>query len=171
MPAPLVLAEGRGIAMAIEDNGYSGGRFKPVIVGTTLQDCWRSATVGADSPRRWGALAEPLDPQWYGGAPCLRQLPSGETLLSFQESADGSLERCRLAVCVGDGDARRFTNKTYPLPVSPKGNQAWNSLFVKDANTVTAISTATIDNTRGIWAIDGRVVRSATQPASTTADD
>ena len=156
MPSPLVLGPGR-VVVAIEDDGISGGRFKPVIVAATGADKGRSGVVGGDSPSRWGALAEPLDPSWYGGAPCLRRLTSGETLLSYQESADGSLARCRMAVCVGDRDARHFTHKTYPLPLGPRGNQAWNSLFVKDAQTVTAVMTATVDGVRGVWAVDGRI--------------
>jgi hypothetical protein len=159
MPAPLVLAHGRGIVVAIEDNGLSkSDRFKPAIVHTSLEDNWCSGPVGGDSPRRWSALAEPLPAHHYGGAPNLRQLPSGETLLSFQESADGTLAAARMVVCVGDERARTFTNKTYPLAeVGAQPAQLWNSLFVKNATTVTAVATATIDGTRGIWKIDGRV--------------
>ncbi|HPD29929.1 MAG TPA: hypothetical protein PLL20_08045 [Phycisphaerae bacterium] len=143
------------------DNGHSGERFKPVIPHTSLADDWRSGAVDGDSSRRRGAPAEPLEPQWYGGGPFLRQLPSGGTLLSYQESADGTVDRCRMAVCIGDENARNFTNKTYPIPLGPVRNQAWNSLFVKDARTATAVSTATINGVRGIWAIDGRVARQA----------
>lgn len=157
MPAPVVLAGARGVVAAIEDDGLSGGRFKPVIIAITPAKDGRSGVVGADSPNRWGALAEPLDPAWYGGAPCLRHLPSGETLLSYQESADGTLGRCRMAVCVGDRDGRHFTHKTYPLPLESRGNQVWNSLFVKDEHTVTAVLTATVGRVRGVWAVDGRV--------------
>jgi hypothetical protein len=167
MPAPLLLQGGRGIVVGIEDNGLAGERFKPVIVYTSLEDNWRSGAVRGDSLHRWSALTEPLEPAWYGGAPCLRQLPSGETLLSYQESEDGGLKRCRMAVCVGDRDARNFTNKTYPLPLGPEGNQAWNSLFIKNARTVVAIMTATVNGTRGVWAIDGRIERAAF-PTSTT---
>lgn len=145
--------------MVIEDSGTAGGRFKPVVLHTTLADNWRSGVVDGDSLRRWGALAEPLDPQWYGGGPFLRQLPTGETVLSYQESVDGTMDRCRIAVCIGNEDARSFTNKTYPIALGPKGNQAWNSLFVKDASTLTAISSATVQGVRGIWAIDGHVRR------------
>ena len=143
MPAPLLLANGK-VVVAIEDNGLSGPHFKPAIVDIATGE-------------RWSALTNPLDDQHYGGAPCLRQLPSGETLLSFQQSDDGTLRRCRMVVCIGDADARNFTSVTHPLPPPTRGNQAWNSLFVKNGNTVTAISTATIDNRRGIWSIDGRV--------------
>lgn len=169
MPAPLLLANGRGIVVAVEDNGYSGERFKPVILHTSLDDIWRSGVVDGPNRHRWGALARPAEPPWYGGAPCLRQLPSGETLLSYQESPSGTLDRCRMAVCVGDADCRNFTNKSYPLELGPKHNQAWNSLFVKNANTVTAIMTATVNDVRGVWAIDARVVRpvQTSQPTPT----
>jgi hypothetical protein len=155
MPAPLLLADNRSLAVAIEDNGVAGDRFKPTILSSP--DDWRSAPVGGDSPFRHPSLAEPLPPTWYGGAPFLARLPSGLTLLSYQESADGTLDHCRMAVCVGDADARNFANKSYPLPPPARGNQAWNSLFVKDADTVTAITTANVNNVRGVWAIDGRV--------------
>ena len=157
MPAPLVLAGGRGVVVAIEDDGLSGGRFKPVIIATAPAKNGHSGVIGGDSPNRWGALEEPLDPGWYAGAPCLRQLPSGATLLSYQESTDGTLRRCRMAVCIGDRDGRHFTHKTYPLPLGLRGNQVWNSLFVKDAHTVTAVLSATVGKVRGIWAVDGRV--------------
>jgi hypothetical protein len=159
MPAPLVLAGGRGVVVAIEDDGLTGGRFKPVVIAPPVDRDGRAAGVGGDSPGRRGALAVPLDPAWYGGAPCLRQLPSGETLLSYQESADGSLARCRMAVCVGDRDARHFTHKTYPLPPGLRGNQLWNSLFVNDARTVTAVSTTTVNGVRGIWAVAGHITQ------------
>ncbi len=157
MPVPVLLAGGGGIAVSIEDNGYAGERFKPVILHTSLADNWRSGPIGGESPHRWGALAEPLKAGWYGGAPCLRRLPSGKVLLSYQEGADGGMDRCRMAVCVGDADARNFGHKTYPLPLGPKGNQLWNSLFVKDARTVVAISTATVKGVRGLWAVEGTV--------------
>jgi hypothetical protein len=157
MPAPLALAGGHGILVAIEDNGLSSGSFKPAIVSTTADDNWSSGPVGGDSNKRWGALAMPLEPDWYGGAPFLAQLPSGETLLSYQESSDGSLRTCQMAVCVGDASGRRFGRKTYPLPSPAPPGQLWNSLFVKNADTVTAILGGTVNGVRGVWAIDGDV--------------
>ncbi|HEX8521341.1 MAG TPA: sialidase family protein [Tepidisphaeraceae bacterium] len=157
MPSPLVLAGGKGIAFAIEDDGVAGRRFKPSIIWTPLEENWKGGSVEGESPRRWSALAKPLDAKWYAGAPNLKQLPSGHTLLSFQESEDGTLRHARMAVCVGDHQAKNFQNKTYPLGVDQKGSQLWNSLFVKDEKTVTAIATATVEGTRGVWAIDAVV--------------
>jgi hypothetical protein len=169
MPAPLLLADDRGIAVAIEDEGYAGRRFKPVIVHTTLADNWHSSSVLADGPHRWGALTEPLDPAWYAGAPSLRRLPGGPTLLSFQESTDGSMKHCRMAVCVGDPDARNFSNKTYPFGLPAEGNQLWNSLFVKDAQTVTAVSNTTVNGVREIRSIDGRMIAAPTRSNAAAA--
>jgi hypothetical protein len=159
MPAPLVLAAARGIVVAVEDNGIDDA-FKPAIVFTSLKNNWRDSPVTGESPRRRSALAQPLPRTCYAGAPCLRQLPSGFTLLSFQESPDGTLEHCRMAVCIGDRDACGFTNKTYPFPPPTRGNQLWNALFVKDATTVTAITSATFDGVHGLWSIDGQVTPS-----------
>ena len=161
MPVPLVLEGGRGIAVAIEDNGLSG-TFKPVIVHSTLEDNWSAGFVDGESPRRWSALETPLAAAVYGGAPYLRQFPSGETVLSIQ-SGEGrargnTLDFSRMAVYVGDNEARNFAGRGFPFPVSDDASGLWNALFIKNAATVTAISGATIDGVRGLWAVDGRLV-------------
>lgn len=158
MPSPLVLAGGRGLAVAIEDDGLSG-RFKPAILFTTLGDNWRSGIVTGASPRRWGALESPLRASTYAGAPCLRQMPTGETLLSFQQTDDANFRRSRMVVCVGDAEARRFSRPSHPFPESPRGGQLWNSLFIKNAETVTAVAETAVNGVRGVWSVDGRVVR------------
>ena len=70
----------------------------------------------------------------------------------------------RMAVCVGTSDARRFGNKTYPLGHDAKTGQKWNSLFVKDASHITAISSATVNGQNGIWAIDGKILQFDNKP-------
>jgi hypothetical protein len=158
MPSPLVLANGRGIAVAIEDNGLDGS-FKPVIVFTSVEDNWRSGPVGGDSPQRWGALRTPLPSRVYAGAPSLRQFPCGRTLLSFQQSDKGTVhEDLRMMVCIGDASARDFGASTQPFPVEPGSGQYWNSLSVKNARTVVALSTTSIGGVWGLWSIEGRVV-------------
>jgi len=161
MPVPLVLAFDKGIAVAIEDNGLSDV-FKPVIIHTPLDDNWQSGFVDGESARRWSALDPPLTPAVYSGAPYLRQFPSGETVLSIQ-SGEGrprgnTLDFSRMAVYIGDSDARNFTNRSFPFKVPDDASGLWNSLFIKNAATVTAISHTTIDDVRGPWAIDGRLV-------------
>lgn len=160
MPAPLILLHNRGIVVAIEDNGLSGDRFKPAIIHMALSADWRMPVIDGVSPFRQSALALPLDPQTYAGAPYLVQLPSGPTLLSYQESFDGTLDHCRMAVCVGTEDAADFANKNYPLETDHNIPQAWNSLFVRDSNTVTALLTTSVKGVLGLWAIDGYLVPS-----------
>lgn len=155
MPVPVLLPEVKGIAMAIEDNGLRG-TFKPVIVASSWVDGgWKEAPVGGDSPKRWPALAERLPAQAYAGAPYLRLLRKGITVLSFQLAENGEMRDSRMVVALGDGRARNFGPLSRPFPDG--GRQLWNSLFVKDENTVVAVSEATLDGRRGIWSVEGRV--------------
>ena len=154
MPVPILLADGRTIAVAIEDDGLSGA-FKPVIV--TTSDEWRSGAVLGDGLRRWSALATPLPASTYAGAPYLCRLADGTTLLSYQESTAGPLEASRMAVCIGDRQARSFTARSLPFPDGQP--QLWNALFAKGPRTVTAITTATIGGRQGIWTVDGTVMQ------------
>lgn len=153
MPVPLNLQGGRGLVVAIEDNGLSG-RFKPTILYSTLFDSWHRAPVGSGSVQRWGAMRETLPAAVYAGAPYLRQMPSGHTILSFQTDAGGR-QAYQMAVCIGDAWARDFGSPSYPFDLPGDVSGLWNSLCVKDANTVTALSGTTINGIRGIWAIDG----------------
>ena len=80
-------------------------------------------------------------------------------LLSFQQSDTGTVHQdVRMVVCVGDADARGFGAATQPFPVETGSGQYWNSLFVKDARTVMALSTTSIGGVWGLWSIEGRVV-------------
>jgi hypothetical protein len=158
MPVPLLLADSGGIAVAIEDNGLTnGGMLQPAIVTSSRRENWRGRPVDAHSPRRWGAVLPPLPPDVYAGAPYLCQLPSGETLLSCQ-STEGH-KKPRMVVYIGDRHARNFANRSVPFDLPEELEGLWNSLFVKDASTVTALSSATINGVRGLWAVDGRVSR------------
>jgi uncharacterized protein (TIGR03437 family) len=145
MPVPLTLADGSGTVLAIEDNGLSG-TFKPAIVAPA-------------SGARWAALETALPAGVYAGAPYLRQFPSGETILSVQSGSGrnnpGTLDYSQMVVYLGDSTAHGFTNASVPFPVAPASNGLWNSLFIKNAVTVTAISGTTINGVAGIWAIDG----------------
>jgi hypothetical protein len=158
MPVPLRLQSG-DLVIAIEDNGLSGAnRLQPAIVATSGHDNWRGPYADAASPRRWGALAPPLGPLVYAGAPYLRQMPGGETVLSCQQ---GDNDRdCRMTVYVGDDRARDFARPTRPfdLPGHAPGD-FWNSLFVKQRDTITAVASTEIGGVRGLWTIDGHVSR------------
>jgi hypothetical protein len=158
MPVPLALQSGDGIAVAIEDNGLLGA-FKPVIIFSSITDNWKSGPVSGTSRQRWGALQTPLASKVYAGAPYLRQMPTGETILSFQQSDSGDMKQSRMVVCVGDSKARNFAHAAYPFPQTAGASQLWNSLFVKNETTISAVSETMINGIRGIWCVDGRLVR------------
>ncbi|HVY91836.1 MAG TPA: exo-alpha-sialidase [Bryobacteraceae bacterium] len=145
MAVPMSLQDGSGVVLSIEDNGLSG-TFKPAIVPQA-------------SGTRWAALETPLAAKVYAGAPYLRQFPSGETVLSVQSadgrSSPGTLDYSQMAVYIGDSEARGFTNVSIPFPVPPNASGLWDSLFIRNAATVTAISTTTIGGVYGLWSIDG----------------
>ncbi|HVV47906.1 MAG TPA: exo-alpha-sialidase [Bryobacteraceae bacterium] len=145
MPVPLALRDGSGVVLSIEDNGLAGA-FKPAI-------------VPPESGTRWAALETQLPAKVYAGAPYLRQFPSGETVLSVQSadgrSSQGTLDHSRMVVYIGDSSARGFGNASVPFPLPADANGLWNSLFIRNASAVTAISTTALDGVYGLWSIDG----------------
>ncbi len=170
MPVPVILKNNGGIAMAIEDNGLSGD-FKPVLVWSSMSDNWTQGSVGGNSQRRWRALDDgsQLAPGDYGGGPYLVQLDNGPTILSFQSNKgrQGPWRESTMMVAIGNGSARDFNRVSEPFDV-PEGRRAlWNSLFVKDQQTITAVSTTTAFNTENpdfqqVYAIDGHIIKEQT---------
>ena len=149
MPVPCLLRNGKGIVCAIEDNGLTN-MFTPAIIHTTLKDNWNQPAADGDSPRRWQAVNKPVDAEW-GGAPYIRQMPTGETILSFQSSV--GREWPQMVVYVGDENAKSFGVRSGPFEVPKDKGGWWGSLFIKDDKTVTAISSCN----GGVWAIDGKI--------------
>lgn len=156
MPVPLLLSGGSKMLVAIEDNGLSG-EFKPVIVSTTLTDDWKRGPVAGNDARRWSALRKPLPPEVYAGAPYLRQLRSGDTVLSFQMRKPGGQER--IAVCVGNSQGKSFGEPTFPFPDTSENQQMWASLCALKDGSVMAVGDATINGQRGLWCVRGELKR------------
>lgn len=150
MPVPLVLQNGK-IVMAIEDNGLNGN-FKPVIIAPQLDQF-----VDGASSNRWSALQTPLDVAVYAGAPYLCQMADGTTVLSSQLAPDGELKNARMAVWVGDENARNFADVSFPFAAFKSSNGLWNSLWPKDSQTVSALSISNIDGVFGVWCVDGKL--------------
>ena len=87
---------------------------------------------------------------------------------SFKEALGGfdadAHRRRRVVVYIGDDRAKSFGARSIPFDVPRNVACSWNSLFVKDGNTVTAVSGTTINGVRGVWAIDGRLRSSQSAP-------
>jgi hypothetical protein len=146
MAVPLLLKDGR-IVFSVEDNGIAGQDrphppFRPSIIDYERAD-------------RWMALKElPPDKQNLA-APYLARMPGGQTLLSVQTNADDPRWH-RMAVFIGDEQARNFTHRSLPFGLPPETNSEWNSLCVIGADQIIALSSTTIHGQRGLWSVTGR---------------
>ena len=157
MPVPLILQGKAGIALAIEDNGTVLHQLQPAIIKTSLQDNWKQECADETSSRRRWAITPQLSGIVYAGAPYLRQLSSGETLLACQMSERGRTKP-QMVVYIGDNNAGNFTSPSAPFALPPDTGGLWNSLFIKSGEVVTALSATTLNGVHGLWAIDGRLV-------------
>lgn len=168
MPVPLQLNNGKEIIYAIEDNGIEGNTFKPVIIRTPATGAWNNAPVLADSKDRIHALEERnrIPASAYGGGPYIRQLSSGETLLSYQSTEwrnNAPWDRSDMVVAIGDNEGKNFNRKSRPFYFTDSLKTClWNSITVLNDTTVIALSSTNgfSDNT-GVWMIRGYVIRPA----------
>jgi hypothetical protein len=154
MPAPVLLAGSNEIVVIIEDNGYPGGyspRFQPVTVRTSLEDNWKGGFVNAASPAREYALEMPLAPSINAAAPYLRQLSSGETILSYHgsENRPAGDNFQEMFVLVGNPEARKFKAKSNPFALPEANRGMWNSVSVIENDVVVAITSTNLYNTSG----------------------
>lgn len=176
MPVPLLLKNGREIVYAIEDNGVPGQQsFVPVIVRTPATGAWQNAPVLADSKDRAYALEarNRVPASAYAGAPYIRQLPSGETLLSYQSTEwrrNAPWDRSDMVVAIGDDEARHFNRKSRPFYFADSTRTClWNSLAVLNDTTVVALgSTNGLGSNTAVWMIKGSVVPPVKAPRHAT---
>lgn len=161
MPSAIILQDGETIALAFEDNGWSGvNNFLPTVVTCPLATNWNNYWVDADSPNRWQAINYNYSPRYRGGAPYLRKLPWGETIISHQgENGTGvELEHQQMWVFVGNEQAKDFKAMSEPFG---SVNSLWNSLAVIDTGTVVAVGAP---GGARIEMIKGRAVRQLEAP-------
>jgi hypothetical protein len=173
MPCPLLLKNGNDIVFSIEDNGFSN--FKPYTIRSAIKNNWQ-ATVDANSPDRNYALADKIDDNIYAGAPYLRQLSTGETILSYQgtEGRTNNMDFAEMKVVIGDNSALNFNRKTVPFNISSNKSGLWNSISVLNDNTViasTSTSSYSADNSTAIWMIKGHVIPELSAEKQTIAID
>jgi hypothetical protein len=140
MPVPALV--GDTIVVAIEDNGWPGAdSFVPVTIRCPLETNWKGVTVGANSPSRSQVIDYNWCPKAYGGAPYLRVLPWGETVLSRQSYHEsGNYDVMNMYVYVGDENARGFKSISQPFidNAYTKISVECNSIAVIDTGIVCA---------------------------------
>lgn len=71
----------------------------------------------------------------------------------------GEMETALMIVYIGNGDARDFASPSEPFPAKERAAQLWDSLFVKNADTVIAVSETSIGGQPGIWSVEGKLAR------------
>jgi len=160
MPVPLLLKNGTDIVVAIEDNAVN--TFKPYVLRNSLEDNW-ATTIAAESPNRTYALSERIGDEIYAGAPFIRQLSSGETILSYQgtEGRTNAMKFADMKVVIGNDQAKEFKHKSVPFVIPGNKSCLWNSLAVLSDDTVIAITStnAYSDDKTEVWMIKGRIIK------------
>jgi hypothetical protein len=159
MPVPIILKGKNEIVFSIEDN--AGASFKPSIIRNSINQNWQK-TVGADDAERTYALTPKLPDTVYAGAPYLRQLHSGETILSYQSTFNRghNWEQSCMQVALGNSDASDFVGVPTPFDIPLNKQGLWNSLCVLNDDTVIAItSTNAFGDKTEVWMIKGRLIK------------
>ena len=132
MPSPVLLKDKSQIVVAIEDNGWGYGDFFPTTVRCDLSNNWaNNYFVNSTSTNRNKTLDLSVCPVVTGGAPYLRVLPNGETVLSWQ-SAYNSNGVVKMWVAMGDERAMNFKSISRPFSTGAKEATMWNSVAVVD---------------------------------------
>lgn len=140
MPVPVLLKDQSEIVVIIEDNGWGYGDFFPTTVRTTLQNNWKNNYwVNATDPNREKTLNLNYCPTATGGAPYLRVLPWGETVMSYQSTYNHNGKN-QMRVAVGNDQARDFKAMSVPFSIGDSEQGLWNSLAVIDTGVVVAVS-------------------------------
>ncbi len=164
MPVPLLLKNKQEIIVAIEDNGIGGKEFKPAIIRTSAVNSWSNAPVlSADVAREYAMdKSAAITDTKYAGAPYIRQLPSGEVILSYQGNElrkDFQWDRSDMIVSIGSSEGRNFNRKSTPFYISdPAKTALWNSLCVENDSTVIALSSTNAYGKTAVWMIKGHIL-------------
>lgn len=157
MPVPIILNGTKEILFSIEDNVK--GQFKPSIIRNSFSQNWQK-TVGPNDNERTYALTPKLPDTVYAGGPYLRQLHSGETVLSYQSTMNrsGNWELACMQVAVGNSNGENFVQVGAPFKIPVNKHGLWNSLCVLHDDTIIALtSTNAYNNYTAIWMIKGRL--------------
>lgn len=148
MPVPIILADGKTIAVTIEDRNAlpvtsNIGHFRPAIIRTTIEDNWHSGYVDENSPRRNTCFGEEtMHNRYNAAAPYVAKLPSGELVITFQtdyQRLSNKENHQDMGCCVGDPDGRHFKALTRPFHRAENDVCWWNSVMVTRDGRVLAV--------------------------------
>lgn len=160
MPVPVYLPATKEILFSIEDNGFVN--FKPYIIRSAETKNWDKVIL-ANSHFRKYALLDSLKGSVYAGAPYLRALPNGNTLLSYQSTqfreGKQDVHNAEMVVTVGDAEGLNFTNASVPFKIPANSTGLWNSIAVLKDNSIVALTSTNAYNGKyEVWMIKGILV-------------
>lgn len=164
MPVPILLKDRSEIVVIIEDAGWSGrNNFCATTVRNSLTDNWYNGYVNGSSANR-SMIFQTIPPSnQFSGACYLRQLPSGETVASFQSNENrinDDLQYSDMHVLVGDENALNFKAKSTPFNVSANMHSIWNSVAVIDTGIIVALGSIGLPNqSNNIYMIKGYPIK------------
>lgn len=156
MPVPIVLKGTNTLVFSVEDN--SKGNFKPKLVRYQLEN---SKIVAKENPVTYQPLVNSLQDEVYAGAPYLRQLNKGLTILSFQSTLNrtSDWQLSTMKVAVGNNFAKKFVLTDDPFTIPENKHALWSSICILADDTIIAVtSTNAYDANTGIWMIKGKLV-------------
>lgn len=156
MPVPMRLKGTNTLIFSVEDN--SKGNFKPKLVRYQLKN---SKIVTKENPITYQPLVNSLQDEVYAGAPYLRQLNKGLTILSFQSTLNRTYDwqLSTMKVAVGNNLAQNFMLVDDPFTIPKNKHALWSSICILADDTIIAVtSTNAYDANNGIWMIKGKLV-------------
>ena len=159
MPVPIWLNSEKKVVVAIEDPGIQN--FKPYTIRSSINGKWLNIVEGDNADRHY-ALVHPITDSIYAGATYLRQLSTGETILSYQSTEGRTRNKDNNAVmrvAVGDQSAKNFNSVSTPFLIPEGYNALWNSLCIlKDDSIIALTSTNGYSKRRTeVWMIKGKL--------------
>ncbi len=157
MPVPILLNDKKTILFSIEDNAT--GNFKPTIVAYNLRQTEQNML--AANIAKYQPLKTKLPDSVYAGAPYLKQMNGGTTVLSFQSTLNRTADwqRATMQVAIGDENGKNFILADSPFEIPQNKHALWSSLCVLKDNTIIAVTSTNAYGNNSIWMVSGKLVK------------
>lgn len=153
MPVGIVMKGNKGVLFSIEivnDNGWGS----PTFVKRALAEEWdANPWDNVNTAKRWDV---PMNA--FGGAPYAVQLTTGEIVVAAHANGRSVWQTSYPRVVIADSNGKIFSTPTIPINNLPAlQGLYYNSLFLKDANTIWLVMTNALYDTDGTTRLKGEI--------------
>ena len=153
MPVAIVMKGNKGVLFSIEivnDNGWGS----PTFVRRALNEEWDATPWdNVNTAKRWDV---PMNA--YGGAPYTVQLPTGEIIVTAHANGRSVWQTSYPRIVIADSNGKLFSTPTIPITNLPAlQGLYYNSLFLKDANTIWLVMTNALYAADGTTRLKGEI--------------